>query len=467
LGTLIPKRALSTDYLVVGAGASGLAFADALVAETDADVLLVDRRPRVGGHWNEAYEFLRLHIPSANYGVNSLALGDDGFDEDGGYERATGPQVRDYFHRVLDEQLLPTGRVGFLGERDYVDADDGRHRLRGPEGTVEEVTVRRKLVDTRYMATDLPALHTPSFAVEAGAQLVPVGKLADGVDHERYTILGSGKTAIDACLYLLDAGVDPGRITWVRPRDQWLLDRASLQPLDQVGSIVAGFADDIEAAAQATSVDDLFLRLEASGRLLRIDPAVTPTMYRCAIVTRRELEQLRSVEDVVRLGRVRHIAPHEIALAEGTVPTTPGTLHIDCTANGLHLGPLQPIFAADRITIQQVRPCSPVFNAALIGYIEATRDDVDEQNRLCPPNQNPNTPTSWLLNLAAMSRLPLLWQDPDLVAWLERSRLNLVRGTRDHRDDPRVQNAAERNRRNYAAAAANVERFLRDAAAAA
>jgi hypothetical protein len=65
-----------------------------------------------------------------------------------------------------------------------------------------------------------------------------------------------------------------------------------------------------------------------------------------------------------------------------------------------------------------------------------------------------------------MSRLPLLWQDPDLVAWLERSRLNLVRGMLDHCDDPRIQRAAERNRRNRAAAAANVELFLREAAPA-
>jgi hypothetical protein len=451
---------LETDYLVVGAGASGLAFTDALVAEADADVLMVDRRPRVGGHWNEAYDFLRLHIPSANYGVNSLALGEDRLDHDGQYERATGPEVRAYFHRVFDEQLLPTGQVRFLGERDYLGTDDGRHRLRRADGTVEEVKVRRKLVDTRYLGTDVPALHIPSFAVDAGAHHVPVGALANGLDHERYTILGSGKTAIDACTYLLDGGVDPGRVSWVRPRDQWLLDRASMQPLDQVGSFVEGFADDIEATAKATSVADLFVRLEASGRLLRIDPAVTPTMYRCAIVTRRELEQLRSVAEVVRLGHVRRIGPHEITLAEGSVATTPGTLHVDCTASGLNLTPLEPIFAADRITIQAVRPCSPVFNAALIGYIEATRDDIDEQNRLCPTVQTPSTPTSWLLNLAAMARLPQLWQDPDLVAWLEGSRLNVVRGIGDHLDDPRIQRAAERNRRNRAAAAAKLELFI-------
>ena len=74
---------VATDYLVIGAGASGLAFTDALVAETDADVTVVDRRPGVGGHWLDTYPFVRLHIPSAYYGVGSLPLGDDRVDEAG------------------------------------------------------------------------------------------------------------------------------------------------------------------------------------------------------------------------------------------------------------------------------------------------------------------------------------------------------------------------------------------------
>jgi cation diffusion facilitator CzcD-associated flavoprotein CzcO len=62
---------LETDYLVVGAGATGMAFVDTLVAESDADVVMVDRRHRPGGHWLDAYPFVRLHQPSANYGVTS------------------------------------------------------------------------------------------------------------------------------------------------------------------------------------------------------------------------------------------------------------------------------------------------------------------------------------------------------------------------------------------------------------
>ncbi len=52
----------------------------------------------------------------------------------------------------------------------------------------------------------------------------------------------------------------------MRPRDQWLLDRASMQPLDQVGSFIEGFALDLDAAANAESAEDLFARLEDSGR---------------------------------------------------------------------------------------------------------------------------------------------------------------------------------------------------------
>src|SRR5947199_2979671 len=95
---------VNTDYLIVGAGASGLAFADTLLAEADGEVTVVDRGQAVGGHWLHAYPFVRLHTPSSYYGVNSLALGEDRIDQGGEnagyYERAMGGEVRDYFARA-------------------------------------------------------------------------------------------------------------------------------------------------------------------------------------------------------------------------------------------------------------------------------------------------------------------------------------------------------------------------------
>ena len=43
---------IETDYLVVGAGAAGMAFVDTLISECDAEVVMVDRRHAPGGHWH-------------------------------------------------------------------------------------------------------------------------------------------------------------------------------------------------------------------------------------------------------------------------------------------------------------------------------------------------------------------------------------------------------------------------------
>ena len=87
-------------------------------------------------------------------------------------------------------------------------------------------------------------------------------------------IVGSGKTATDGIVWLLANGVPPDRIVWVRPRDPWMLNRAVVQPDPVVALGLA--ADTMAAAADAESLDDLFLRLEAAGVMLRIDPDVVP-----------------------------------------------------------------------------------------------------------------------------------------------------------------------------------------------
>src|SRR3954470_594117 len=66
---------LETDYLVIGGGATAMAFVDTLLDETDDRIVMVDRHDHPGGHWNDAYPFVRLHQPSAYYGVGSRELG--------------------------------------------------------------------------------------------------------------------------------------------------------------------------------------------------------------------------------------------------------------------------------------------------------------------------------------------------------------------------------------------------------
>ena len=71
---------IATDYLVVGAGAAGMGITDELLAHSNASITIVDRRHAPGGHWIDAYPYVRLHQPSAFYGVSSVPLGEDALD---------------------------------------------------------------------------------------------------------------------------------------------------------------------------------------------------------------------------------------------------------------------------------------------------------------------------------------------------------------------------------------------------
>src|SRR5690349_23707873 len=97
-------RTLATDYLVVGAGAMGMAFTDALVDHADVHVTLVDRRHAAGGHWLDAYPFVQLHQASLFYGVPSTVLGNGALQtrgpETGLQERARVSEILSYYDDI-------------------------------------------------------------------------------------------------------------------------------------------------------------------------------------------------------------------------------------------------------------------------------------------------------------------------------------------------------------------------------
>jgi len=319
-------------------------------------------------------------------------------------------------------------------------------------------------VDARYLEPSIPATHVPSFDAEPGVRLIPVNALVrlDG-PASAFTVIGAGKTAIDGCLWLLEAGVPPEAICWIRPREAWLLDRAFQQPLDLVPRLMEGVSLYLEAAAQADGISDLFRRLEACGQLIRLDRAVEPAMYRCATVSEAELVRLRSIQNVVRLGRVTHIGPDRIELEHGSIPAARGQVHVDCSASGLRSEPGRPVFADRQITLQQIRACQPVFSAALAGYVEAARGDDAQKNLLCPANPYPVTARDWIPVTCIAQRAEMAWfADRDLSSWMRRSRLNASRGVRDHLDDPLMKSALARLFTNIEPAIAKLETFMAD-----
>lgn len=334
---------IDADYLVVGAGAMGMAFTDTLVSETDARVVVVDRHHAPGGHWTMAYPFVRLHQPSAFYGVNSARLGSDAIDQVGWnrglYELATAGEICAYYDRIMRREWLPTGRVSYFPMSEYL--GDGRFRtLAGADYTVGGAC---RVVDATYMRVTVPAMRRPPYEVADGIACVPPNDLPRLGPFERYVVVGAGKTGIDTCLWLLGHGVEPDRLTWIMPRDSWLLDRETMQPGTLFADkLKASFTAQLRAINDAASAQDLFARLEDAGVLLRVDPAVRPAMYRCATVTRLELEQLRRITDVVRMGHLVAVEAGRLILDGGTVAVSGDELYIDCTADGAEKRPPHP-----------------------------------------------------------------------------------------------------------------------------
>ena len=422
-----------TDYLIVGSGATGLAFADTLLDEMpDAHITIVDRHGKPGGHWNDAYPFVALHQPSAIYGVNSMELGERRIDtvgvNKGLYELATGPEINGYYDRVMNHKLLASGRVSYHPMCNYV--GDGRF-VSLLSGAQTQVTVRRKTVDANYFGPTVPATHKPKFSVVDGVWLVPPGGLVQlwqgrrGQPH-RYVILGAGKTAMDVGVWLLKAGVPGDAIHWVMPRDSWLLNRQHIQPgREFFKDSIGGQADQMEAFAGATSIDDLYARLEACGAHLRIDESRQPTMFHLASISRGEVELLRTIKNVVRQGHVTAIEADHVLLEQGRLDIDSHTLCIDCTASAVEPRQIQPIFQGDHIVLQVVRLPLPTFSAALIAYVEAHYDDDAHRNRLCTSIPFPDSPAAYPASMLVSMMNQAAWgQDKALRTWVRESRLD-------------------------------------------
>jgi hypothetical protein len=244
----------------------------------------------------------------------------------------------------------------------------------------------------------------------------------------RFVIIGAGKTAMDTCLWLLSVGVPATALTWVKPREAWLVNRLTTQSgpeffFDAIGSQAA----QMEAVATATSVSDLFLRLEDCGALLRIDTAFEPSMFHLATVSQGEVDLLRTITQVVRRGRVQAVAADHLLLDDGQLPLSADTLCIDCTASAVEPRPLQPIFQEGQVVLQLVRLPQPAFSSALIGYVEAHgADKTDaELNALCATVPFPHTLADYPRAIAVGMQNQMRWgQDKALRQWIRESRLD-------------------------------------------
>ena len=423
----MPKQ-FDADYLIIGAGASGMAFADILVQESDKTCIIIDRYHKPGGHWNEAYSFVTLHQPSSFYGVSSKELSKGLKDRcglnKGLNELASGAEVQAYYDNLMRESFLPSGRVEYFPMCEYVGDGAVRNLLTGEEFTVG---FKDRLIDSTYYQTRIPATHTVGFPVDSAIPFIAPNDLPSAKQPSKgYTVIGGGKTAMDTCLWLLQNRVDPDSIVWIMPRDGWLLDRKNTQPTNEFFYDSIGTqASQLEAIAASTDIDDMFLKLEAAGVFLRLDNSVLPSMFHGATVSRAELDELKRIKNIIRLGRVTAITQSTIQFDEHSIPTSPERIHIDCTASAISNLEITDVFQDDAIRLQTVRAYQPAFSAAFIAHIELNYESDEKKNQLCKVVPLPNHIEDWIeLTYRNMMNQYFWSKEPGLKKWLLKNRLD-------------------------------------------
>ncbi|KAI4953350.1 hypothetical protein J4E86_006893 [Alternaria arbusti] len=419
---------ISADYLVIGAGATGMAFVDSLIAaKKEITVAIVDRYSRPGGHWTVAYPFVTLHQPSFVYGVNSRHLGDGKIDQvgfnKGLTEVASGDEVVAYYTKVLNNTLLPSGRVTYYPLHNYT--GDGEFQSIVTGKTIR-VGPNTRIVNATYVKITVPSMAPPSYEVSDKVNLVTPNTLATlNRPYGAYTIVGAGKTGMDACSFLLTQGIDPKNISWIMPRDSWFLERATLQPPETTPNPEQLLEEKGAAIMGSKTSQEMFHRMEEFGHAHRLDKSIEPTMFRHAIVTKAEFDEVKKVTNIIRQGRVKRIDPDKVTLEKGTYTPVPDTLFIDCAAAALGNVPPIPVFNGRNITIQNIKFFQPTFSAALVGHVEGSYDDEKFKNYLCDPFPYTRIPAEYATTLLASMRNRLKWMaEPKVSEWCEKSRLD-------------------------------------------
>ena len=369
---------LETDYLVVGAGAMAMAFADTILKEQpNTNITLVDKRPAPGGHWLDAYPYVRLHQPASFYGVNSEKL------ETHSGDLSSKQEILAYYSRVL-YRMENAGRVKFFGMTEHT--GNGKVRSIVDPNKKIKFRIKKRLVDSTYMKVEVPSTTQPNFEVSKNVNLVPPNHLFSlSASYDRYNIIGAGKTALDAICFLVDSGVPKEKIYWFVSQDSWFWNREVVQP-PLVGK---AFLALLNAVNNNKLADEAFLDLEKIANVFRLDKDIRPTKWKCATISKKELETVRKIQNVIRKGKVKKVTSNNIFLERGKEQNTERSITVDCSACGLASRPKKKIFSESSIILQSTMMCQQIFSASIIAKIESSNLGVGEKNALVSPVSHP------------------------------------------------------------------------------
>jgi hypothetical protein len=135
---------------------------------------------------------VRLHQPSAFYGVNSRNLGNNAIDgagmNKGLSELASRDEVCAYYDIIMRQTFLPSGRVAYYSKHEYTGNGELHSILTNKAYRVGKGT---RIVDATYMKVKVPSMQPPLYEVTKDVQLVTPNNLPSVKrPYSNYTVIG-------------------------------------------------------------------------------------------------------------------------------------------------------------------------------------------------------------------------------------------------------------------------------------
>eukprot|EP00555_Chaetoceros_dichaeta_P009045 CAMPEP_0198254542 /NCGR_PEP_ID=MMETSP1447-20131203/4831_1 /TAXON_ID=420782 /ORGANISM="Chaetoceros dichaeta, Strain CCMP1751" /LENGTH=310 /DNA_ID=CAMNT_0043940633 /DNA_START=587 /DNA_END=1519 /DNA_ORIENTATION=- len=273
-------------------------------------------------------------------------------------------------------------------------------------------------------------MRPPPFEINDSSVLtVPVNDVPKMVESHPgidFVVAGAGKTGADAILELLRLGIHSSRIIWVIPNDSWYYIREDLFSPE---SFVPALTRIMNTFLESNSCEETFLKLEGTPNsiITRLDQNILPKVFKGATICRSEISKLRSIDRMIRLGRIVRIENGIMELEKGNICLTNYSCVIDCTANGIQMRKPVPIFCDKKIILQPIQTFQPVYSAALIAYVETHIPNEVTQNNICRVVSYPAGVEDYIKTLYDAHKV-LKALKVNCMRFVRKSRLNMASG---------------------------------------
>ncbi len=206
-----PLPVTTCDVCIVGAGIAGLnaLFAASRYLSRDDRVILIDRRPRVGGMWVDVYPYVRLHQPHPMFTAGNIEWT---MGKDRAY-LATKGEVLDHFQHCLDvirERVQVDEYFGWDFESEEEATGIVRVTARAADGRTLVVEAKRLIKAYGLGITPNEPLDISSARVHSVSPDYCDVRTGDISESDAPVwIIGGGKTAMDTAHALITTY--PGR----------------------------------------------------------------------------------------------------------------------------------------------------------------------------------------------------------------------------------------------------------------